>query len=94
MGHNPVVLVCMASRAVQLYVSTAVNPANILEGRQSVNKWFTPHSNLHTALSLADTISKAPQVMSQCSSLHGERQNPHSTARRVTMLGPAAGPFR
>ena len=65
---------------------------NLLEGHIGVNNLFTPPFNLHIALSLADTISKAPRVTSQCSSLHGERQNPHSTARRVTCWDQPRGP--
>ena len=66
MGHAPGAIGRTLGRAVQLYASDAVavnTEEPFLGGRQGVNKWFTLHSNLHTALSLADTVSKTPRVM-------------------------------
>ena len=65
---------------------------NLLEGRLGVNNLFTPPFNLHIALSLADKTSKASREMTLVQWLHGERQNPHSTARRVTCRDESSGP--
>ena len=90
-GHDPVVMVCMAGHAVQLYVSIAVNRRVLVRCSgppRCEYKLFTHHLNLHTALSPADTISMASWVMMPVQWLARRVKKPHSTARRVTYREP------
>jgi hypothetical protein len=57
-----------------------------------VNKLFTPHFSLHTALSPADTVSMALRVMMPVQWFARRGQKPYSTAHRVTCRDEPRGP--